>query len=438
MQPSVRSHYRVLLLACTVALAAAQQWRAYNFDETKVGSYTLPDPLVTAGGKPVRTATEWQTARRPELLQLFEERMFGKTPAGHTAAEVQVMSEPVQFGAVKAVRRQVTLALGGAGGPRLHLLLYLPAVHGPTPVFLGLNFSGNHTVAADPGIALHDTWVRDPNAGARLVRRMPDKSSRGSNASAWQVEKLLSRGYGLATVYYGDIEPDFDGGLPYGVRALFLKPGQTSFGDDEWGALAAWGWGLSRAMDYLSADTAVDARRVALMGHSRLGKAALWASALDPRFALVISNESGEGGAALSRRDYGETIEHLNVVFPHWYCRNYRQYNGHPEQLPFDSHELLALTAPRPLYVASAEGDQGSDPKGEFLGALHAGPVYRLFGKQGLDTETMPPPHQPILHTVGYHLRAGKHDVTEYDWEQYLRFADLHLGTPAAAVRSQP
>ena len=422
-------HYRALLLACTVALCGAQQWRAYNYDESKVGTYTLPDPLVTESRQPVRTVQDWQAIRRPELIKLFETQMFGRTPAGHTAAQVQVMSEPAQIGGAKAVRKQVTLAFGGVDGPQLHLLLYLPAdTAGPAPVFLGLNFSGNHTVAADPGIALHDTWVRDKNAASRLVRRKPDESSRGSNASAWQLPKLLARGYGLATIYYGDIEPDFDGGLPYGVRGLFLKPDQTTFGEDEWGALAAWGWGLSRAMDYLATDSAVDFHRVALMGHSRLGKAALWASALDPRFALVISNESGEGGAALSRRDYGETIEHLNVAFPHWYCRNYRQYTGHPERLPFDSHELLALTAPRPLYVASAEGDQGSDPKGEFLGALNAGPVYRLFGQQGLDTPDMPPLHQPIMHTVGYHIRAGKHDVTEYDWEQYLRFADFHLG----------
>ncbi len=419
----------VLLLVCAAALMGAAQWRAYNYDESKVGTYTLPDPLVTESGKPVSTAQEWQNIRRPELVKLFETQMFGRTPAGRTAARIQVMSEAAQAGEVKALRKQVTLAFGGPDGPTLHLLLYLPAnAPGPAPVFLGLNFGGNHTVASDPGIALHDTWVHDANAGARLVRRMPVESSRGSNASAWQVPKLLARGYGLATIYYGDIEPDFDGGLPYGVRGLFLKPDQTRFDDDEWGALAAWGWGLSRAMDYLATDAAVDAHRVALIGHSRLGKAALWASALDPRFALVISNESGEGGAALSRRDYGETIEHLNVAFPHWYCRNYRQYTGHPERLPFDSHELLALTAPRPLYVASAEGDQGSDPKGEFLGALHAGPVYRLFGKQGLDAAEMPSLHQPIMHDIGYHIRAGKHDVTDYDWEQYLRFADLHLG----------
>ena len=395
-------------------LCGAAQWRAYNYDESKVGAYTLPDALVTEKGRPVRTARDWQRTRRPELIKLFESQMFGRTPGGHTAARVAVTSDDGR-------RKQVTLAFGGPDGPQLHLLLYLPAGRkGPVPVFLGLNFSGNHTVAADPGITIYPTW-------SRQVKSLPAESSRGSNASAWQVDQLLARGYGLATIYYGDIEPDFDGGLPYGVRAPFLKPGQKEFASDEWGALAAWGWGLSRAMDYLATDPAVDAHRVALMGHSRLGKAALWAAALDPRFAMVISNESGEGGAALSRRDYGETIEHLNVAFPHWFCRNYRQYTGHPERLPFDSHELLALTAPRPLYVASAEGDQGSDPKGEFLGAWNAGPVYKLFGKQGLQSAEMPPLQHPVGQTVAYHIRGGKHDVTEYDWQQYLRFADVHL-----------
>jgi hypothetical protein len=303
----------------------------------------------------------------------------------------------------------------------MNLLLYLPAgATKPVPVFLGLNFNGNHTVNADPGITLGQVWVKGKQQPA-------DEKSRGTSASQWQIEKVLARGYGTATAYYYDIEPDFDGGVKYGIRPLFFKPGQTESADDGWRAIGAWAWGLSRALDYLEKDKAVDARCVVLHGHSRLGKTALWAGAADTRFAMVISNDSGEGGAALSRRQFGENIANLNMRFPHWFCANYRKYNDREDDMPTDQHELLALIAPRPLYVASAELDQWADPRGEFLSAYAAGRVYELLGKKGLGTDQMPAIHQPIMNDVAYHIRAGKHDFTEYDWEQYLTFADKHL-----------
>ena len=260
------------------------------------------------------------------------------------------------------------------------------------------------------------------------MKQTADESARGSETQQWQVEKILAHGFALATMYYDDIEPDFNGGMKYGVRPLFFRTGQTEPAPDDWGAIGAWAWGLSRAADYLQTDPDIDARRIALMGHSRLGKTALWAGAQDTRFAIVISNESGEGGASLSRRSYGEDVKHLNNSFPHWFCGNYRRYTDHEAMLPVDSHMLMALIAPRPLYVASAEEDRGSDPRGEFLAAVAAGPVYALLGKKGIGTDQMPGLHQPVGDVVSYHIRTGKHDVTAYDWDQYLAFASRHFG----------
>ncbi len=399
--------------SCFSVALSAQTWQG-NHDESKVKPYSLPDPLTETSGKKVKTRQEWEKTRRPEILRLFEQNVYGKTPPAKIDSRFEVVSTDRNALEGKAIRKQITISFAGhESGPKIHVLMYLPAnAKSASPVFLGLNFGGNHVVNSDPGIALNEVWTRDKE------RKPATEDSRGQNASRWQVERILARGYGVATAYYGDIEPDFDGGMEYGVRKILPN--------SDWGAIGAWAWGLSRIMDYLAMDKNVDAKHVAVMGHSRLGKTALWAGAQDERFAIVISNDSGEGGAALSKRNFGEDVWRINNSFPHWFSKAYRQYSNREADLPVDQHMLIALIAPRPVYVASAVEDLHSDPRGEFLAAVNAGPVYEVLGKKGLGTDAMPELHQPIMHTIGYHIRAGKHDVTAYDWDRYCDFADMH------------
>jgi len=420
----------MILCAALMSASSGAQNPDVIYDEAKVPQYSLPDPLVLISGERVRDATTWTNRRRPEILELYRTEVYGRSPEKPARLAVTVDSVERQALEGRAIRKQVTSALAdGPDAPKMRILIYLPAgAKKPAPLFLALSFTGNQTVSADPGIALGDRWVRDPAAPNEMVmvRQRAPESTRGASAPQWQLDQILRRGYGLATIFYGDIEPDFVGGMKHGVRPRYFKPGQTEPAPGEWGAIAAWAWGLSRAMDYIETDHDIDATRVAVMGHSRLGKAALWAGAQDTRFSLVISNESGEGGAAIARRLYGERTRDLNTRFPHWFDDHFKKYSEHEDRMPFDSHMLLALIAPRALYVASAEEDRWSDPHGEFLGAVHAGPVYELFGKKGIGTEKMPELHQPVGNAVMYHIRAGKHDVTAYDWEQYLKFADRH------------
>lgn len=395
-------------------IGLGQTWQG-NHDESKVKAYTLPDVLTLQNGRKVRTAEEWRKLRRPEILKIYEENMYGPTPKVRASTMFTVDSEERKALGGKAIRKEVTVfpLSRQEGARRIHVLMYLPAgKKGPTPVFLGLNFGGNHAVQPDPAITLPQIWLKE-----KLQPAAPE--TRGREATRWPIEQVLARGYGVATAYYGDIEPDFNGGMSHGIRGAMP-------GSDAWGAVGAWAWGLRAIYGYLAKDKDVDPRRIAVLGHSRLGKAALWAGAQDERFSIVISNNSGEGGAALSRRNFGEDIWRLNNSFPHWFGRAYRQYDNREAELPMDQHFLIALVAPRPVYIASAAEDLHADPKGEFLAAAHAGPVYELFGKPGLGTREMPAVHQPIMKTIGYHVREGKHDVTAYDWDRFCDFADLH------------
>lgn len=418
----------LLLLPLGLTLLSAQEKFVPNYDESVAAKYPVPDVLTALDGSRIATVDEWQQKRRPELLGLYASEVYGKTPQKEIPVRHETLAEDKEVYGGKGLMRQVALHIGeGDKALEAHLLIYLPksALTKPVPVFSLLNFWGNHAVSSDPDIVLNSGWFRDSKEKG-IVDHKATEASRGNSESRYPVESILDRGYALATMYYGDIDPDFDDGFANGLQPLFYEVGQTRPKPDEWGSIGAWAWGLSRIADYLVAQPEFDKDKLAVLGHSRLGKTALWAGAQDERFGIVISNNSGEGGAALSTRNYGETVWRLNTSFPHWFCGNYTKYSNNEGALPMDQNALIALMAPRPVYIASATEDQWADPKGEFLSGKLAEPVYALFGKEGLGVEEQPAPDTPVGGTIGYHLRTGKHDLEAYDWERFMDFADKH------------
>jgi len=441
-RPIARHLVAAVAILATGAFAVAQSEQKpptvvagipVNYDEALAGTYVLPDPLVLADGTPVRDARTWTTKRRAEILRLFEENQFGRSPGRPAGMSFDVWDKGSPALDGQATRRQVTVYFSrDRGGPKMELLLYLPAaVTRPVPLLLHLGFTANSNTVEDPGVKVGEIWGRDK-------KRIP--AGQGMSFGRIDVGRWLKAGFGFATVYYGDIEPDFAEGLPLGVRALYLKAGQSAPAPNEWGAIGAWAWGLSRAMDYLETDKSVDASRVAILGVSRLGKTVLWAGARDTRFELVMASCSGEGGAALSRRNYGETVAHLTAPsrYPYQFCANYGRFAARVDRLPVDSHMLVALLAPRPVLLQTGEKDGWSDPKGEFLAAQAAGPVYRLLGRQGLDVEAFPPAGAPVFGAIGFLMHDGGHGIVPSDWDQLLSFAQMHLlprpSSPAAPV----
>lgn len=391
-----------------------------NYDEAKVGTYTLPDPLRFPNGKPVRTLRDWTQKRRPEIIQLFEESQFGISPSrpAHMHFDVWEKGTPAFEG--KALRKQVTIYFSeGTAGPKMELLVYVPAaIEKPVPVLLNISFSANSSSVDDPGVKEGMVWDKNKH-------KVP--ASQGFHFGKVNVLPFIEAGFGFATFYYGDVEPDFEGGLPYGVRALYLALGEKQPAPDGWGAIAAWGWGMSRALDYLQTEPRVDSKRVAIFGASRLGKTVLWAAARDTRFAAVIACCSGEGGASISRRDFGETVANLTTNFPYQFCANYAKFARHVDQLPVDANMLVSLLAPRPLLLQTGDKDLWGDPKGEFLAEVGAGPTYKLLGAQDLGTDIWPPAGTPILRTLGYYMHAGGHGPLPADWTIFLQYLQMHL-----------
>ncbi|WP_289042315.1 acetylxylan esterase [uncultured Zobellia sp.] len=392
-----------------------------NYDETRIPKFSVPDPLTSFSGRAITDTDQWEKNRKLEIYQFFEKQIYGKVPAMLDEYSFKVIEQDNNAFEGKAQRKQIAVGLKKNGRTlNFNILLYLPNGHENAPVFLGYNFHGNHTVTNDPKVIITEAWNAN-NDDLKISNNKATEASRGVRTNRWPITKMLEKGYGLATVYYGEIDPDKND-FSDGLHSLYYTEEQTRPRTNEWGSIAAWAFGLSRAMDYLENDTNIS--NVIVFGHSRLGKAALWAGVTDPRFSGVVSNNSGCGGAALSKRKYGETIEHITTSFPHWFSQSFKKYSNREETLPVDQHQLLALIAPRPLYVASAIEDEWADPKGEFLSTQYASKVYELYGKKGLSLTDVHEVDKPIQRTLAYHMRTGKHDVTEYDWDQYMTWAD--------------
>lgn len=393
----------ILGLGWNLAAAEPEAKRFFRADDPDTPAYDLPDVLTTADGRKITTADEWRQVRRPEILELFRKYVYGRVPATPYEQKFEIVNEDPNAMDGAATLKQVDITIT-AGGKSLtiHLALFVPnRAAKPVPAFL------------------------------LICNRSPDNidPTRQTKSEFWPAEEAIARGYAIAAFYNADVDPDKHDGFKDGIHGLLDGGSRPA---DAWGTIAAWAWGASRCMDYFETDKDIASDKVAVIGHSRGGKTALWAGAEDERFAIVCSNDSGCGGAALSRRKTKEkeTVARISKSFPHWFNENFKTYNGREEALPVDQHMLIALVAPRAACVASAEADLWADPRGEFLSAAHAGPAYRLFGKQGLgESPEMPAIGEP-LHGDGvhYHIREGKHNLTLYDWQCYMDFADKVYG----------
>lgn len=400
-----------------------------NYTEAKVGNFTLPDPLTLANGEKVTDASTWRERRRPEIFRVIETNQFGRVPDRPADLHFELFDTGTPAFDGAALRKQVTIHFtAGNSGPYLDLLIYLPArTTAPAPVLLQLGWGPNNLAVEDEGVKVGRAWSREEKR-----RVPPDTDTR--RRRILDVSPFLERGFGFAVFNYSDVDPDALDAIAQGVRQLYLKPGEAEPADDEWGSIAAWGWGASRVLDYLETDPDVDASRVALTGASRLGKTALWAAARDERFAAVIASVSGEGGAALSRRNYGETVAHLTAPtrYPYQFARNYQHWAGRMSEAPFDAHFILALIAPRAVLLQTGNTDKWSDPYGEFLAAKAATPVFELLGEKGIEGYSLPAPGVPLMNKLGYLMHDGGHGVLPADRVVFLDFLEKHLGNDSS------
>jgi len=408
----MKNFYAILAMAGFLLTSLPLHAQDANYDETQVGTFTLPDALTTLDGNPVIKKKQWKKVRRPEILKLFQDHEYGILPEAIIGATYRVVEEGDAFQG-KALRRQVEITFSGNGQTRKMLvLLYMPKGVKKCPVFVSPNFQGNATTTNDPAV----------------LNSQYSTFERANQTNRWSYDVIIDAGYAVATFHYFDIYPDNNDNFDKSIYPLFGITSKDQLQDNTGQSIAAWAWGCSRVLDYLLTLKNIDKKRAIVMGHSRLGKTALWCGAQDQRFAMVISNNSGCSGAALSRRNYGETVARINKSFPWWFCNRYQTYGQQVNSLPMDQHELLALIAPRPVYVASAQEDRWADPRGEFLSLQEASKVYALYGYETFQGCSFPAVDQPLWRgNCGYHMRSGGHNVTEYDWKAYIEFANQRL-----------
>ena len=415
---SVRMICRVVVIGLSLlwALAASAKSKT-NYDESKVPNYILPELLTCNDGTKVATAQEWEQRRRPEIMEFFSKSVYGVTPKSDIKVKYKVVAKNRKALGGKATMLQVMFTFTGNNKTQRALaLVYYPNSRpkAGAPVFVGYNFKGNHGASHDPTVLYSPYFDTISNSNSPLLER-------GVQSERWPMEKIVERGYAAVTMCYHDIYPDYKGGAESSLLRLLPT---TEVEGSRWQAIGVWAYGLSRIADWVEQQPWANGEQMCVIGHSRQGKAALWAGVQDERFKVVISNNSGCGGAALSKRVFGESVRYITKRFPHWFCKDFTKYSEREAELPFDQHQLLALVAPRHLYVASASLDRWADPKGEYLSAFHASPIYKLYGMKGLESEQMPKIGEPIMNAVGYHIREGKHNITPYDWNHYLDFCD--------------
>jgi hypothetical protein len=378
----------------------------------------LPNPLVTFGGKTVSTVEEWEKVRKPELKELFQHYMYGHLPPKPEKVEFVVLHEDKQAFGGKATLREIEIRydLFGKSNPLpIRLLLVFPNDRkSPVPVFVGPNFTGNYALVTDPKVKLPDAWVMSRDAG--VVNNKATDAGRGKALKVWDFEQAVAKGCAIATFYCGDVQPDRPNEKE-GMRALLPSGSDTE-------TIATWAWGCHRCVDYLVQCPEVDGRRIAVVGHSRLGKTALLAGAFDDRIAVVMPHQAGCGGTGPSRHDNpkAETVKRINTSFPHWFCTNFKAFNDATAKIPFDQNCLVALCAPRPVLFTNATEDEWANPKGQFAVLKAAEPAYKLYGAKGCAATAFPEINNLVDSRLGYWIRPGKHAMTPDDWTTFLAY----------------